>query len=300
MRAPIGLFVYNRPWHTRQTIEALQKNDLAPESDLFIFADGPRTTDAASAVQEVRESLKNITGFKSVGIIERPGNLGLAGSIIEGVTRLCNEHGRVIILEDDMVTSPHFLRFMNTALDVYRKEDRVISIHGYLYPVKVRLPETFLLRGADCWGWATWKRGWDLFEHDGKKLLDEIKARNLSDRFDYDGSYPFTRMLEDQVKEMVNSWAIRWNATAFLKDRLTLYPGRSLVYNTGIDASGTHCGSSEEFATTLSQDSIAIRPIIIEEDLHAREAFKLYFRSLQPSLARRITRRVKEVFSKPS
>ena len=226
--APIVLFTYNRPAHTRQTIEALQKNEYSDATELFIFSDGPRTVAHTEKVQSVREYLKTVTGFKKVTCTAREQNLGLAQSIITGVTEIVGIHGRVIVLEDDMVTAPYFLRFMNEALEFYNDEEQVISIHGYVYPVAAKLPETFFLRGADCWGWATWKRGWDLFERNGRKLLDELKERNLSDRFDYDGSYPFTRMLECQVKGEVSSWAIRWNASAYVKDKLTLYTREDL------------------------------------------------------------------------
>jgi len=162
--APIVLFVYNRPWHMRQTIEALQKNELAEVSELFIFSDGPKSEADKEKVLEVREYIKTIPGFKSVTLIKRERNIGLAQSIITGVTDVINRYGRIIVLEDDMVTSPYFLKFMNEALEFYKDAEKVVCVHGYIYPIEAKLPETFFLRGADCWGWATWKRGWDLFD----------------------------------------------------------------------------------------------------------------------------------------
>lgn len=294
--APLLLFVYNRPSHTHETIGALKRNKLAAESELFIFSDGFKSDLDREVVLKVREYLKTISGFKTVTIIERENNLGLANSIITGVTEIVNRFGKVIVLEDDMLTSPYFLKFMNEALELYAAEEKVISIHGYVYPVQGALPSTFFLRGADCWGWATWKRGWDLFESDGRKLLSELDASGLKDRFDFDGTYGFSRMLQDQVNGANNSWAIRWNASAYVKDKLTLYPGRSLVYNTGIDASGTHCGDSEEFATVLSQKPITIGRVPLEEDLLAREAFKIFFRSLQLSLVQRTVRKFRTLW----
>jgi GT2 family glycosyltransferase len=192
---PIALFVYNRLWHTQQTVEALKKNKLAAESELFVFSDGARTGADKEKIRAVREYLKTVNGFKKVTVIEWNRNLGLAQSIISGVTQIVNRYGRIIVLEDDIVTSPYFLRFMNEALEFYKDEEKVISIHGYIYPVKAKLPETFFLRGADCWGWATWKRGWELFEPDGRKLLNELKAKKLTRRFDFDGAYSYTGML---------------------------------------------------------------------------------------------------------
>jgi len=177
-QAPIALFVYNRPWHTQKTIEALKKNELADSSELIIFSDGPRNEQAKDKVLEVRNFIKTIIGFKNVKIIEREKNFGLANSIIAGVTEIINEYGKIIVLEDDLVTSPFFLMYMNNALNVYENDDMVASIHAYVYPIKDSLPETFFIRGVDCQGWGTWKRGWKIFEPDGQKLLSEIKKEN--------------------------------------------------------------------------------------------------------------------------
>ena len=152
--APITLFVYNRIDHTRQCVEALRKNLLANESALIIFSDAAKDVGSQNSVEEVRSYLKTIRGFTKIEIIERTNNFGLAKSIISGVTYVVNKYGRVIVLEDDLVTSPYFLIYMNKALDIYKNDDMVASIHGYIYPVKKALPETFFLRGADCWGWG--------------------------------------------------------------------------------------------------------------------------------------------------
>ena len=197
--APIALFVYNRPKHTLFTVESLQKNILANESDLFIFSDAPKNPSQSGLVNSVRKYIHGITGFKSVTIVERDSNKGLANSIIDGVSRICREFGQVIVLEDDMVTSPHFLSYMNEALNIYRYNDTVISIHGYIYPIKSKLPETFFLRGADCWGWATWDRGWNLFEPNGNKLLHELKDKNMVNQFNYNGAFNNIKMLNDQI-----------------------------------------------------------------------------------------------------
>lgn len=279
---PIVLFVYNRPWHTLQTIEALKKNVLAKKSELFIYSDGPKDERDRKKVEEVRHYLRKITGFKKITIIERRMNLGLANSIIAGVSEIVNKYGKIIVLEDDLLTSPYFLKFMNEGLDFYEKEKKIASIHGYIYPVKFKLSETFLIRGADCWGWATWKRGWELFEPDGKKLLYELKKRKLGYKFDLAGSYPYTKMLSDQVNRKNDSWAIRWHASAFLKDKLTLYPGSSLIFHNGNDKSGTNCKKSNELDVELSTRPIKISKIPLKENKIALNAITEYFKSTYP------------------
>ncbi len=275
--APIALFVYNRIVHTKQTIQALQNNYLAKDSELFIFSDGWKDQSLNEKVLELREYLSTIDCFKKISIIKRQENFGLAKSIISGVTQIVNDYGKIIVVEDDLVTSPYFLEYMNEGLDKYQNDEKVISIHGYVYPIKENLPETFFIKGADCWGWATWKRGWDSFEHDGQKLLNELRTKKLTKKFDFDGTYPYTKMLEDQISKKNNSWAIRWYASAFLKDKLTLYPKKSLVNNIGLDNSGTHCGYNDNLNSDLFLSKINITEIKIEENLKAKKLFKKFF-----------------------
>ena len=170
------LFVYNRLNFTKRTLEALQKNELANKSELFIYSDAAKNENDLEKVAKVREYIKNIGGFKKIITIKRKVNTGLAPSIINAVTKIVNKYGKIIVLEDDLVTSRYFLRFMNEALEAYKNEPKVASIHGYIYPI-TNLPETFFIKGADCWGWATWNNKWSIFERDGKKLLDKVKKK---------------------------------------------------------------------------------------------------------------------------
>ena len=293
--APIVLFTYNRPQHTKETVEALRLNELANESELIIFADAARHEDATKGVNETRQYLKTITGFKSIQIIERETNYGLANNIMNGVSNVVNEYGRIIVLEDDLLTSPYFLRFMNEAMNLYENQEEVISIHGYSYPVTQKMPETFFIRGADCWGWGTWRRGWEIFNPDGQALLDELKARKLGRRLDFNGSYPYTKMLEKQVKGSVGSWAIRWYASAFLNDKLTLYPGRSLIYHNGSDGCGTNCDAGSEYDVELSRTPVKLEKIEIKENQEARKAFIHYLRYTRQK--RKIASGLKKIFT---
>ena len=293
MNAPIVLFVYNRPYHTRMTVEALQKNKLASESELFIYSDGVKDTQNYQRVQDVRDYIRTIDGFKTVKIIEREKNLGLANSIIDGVTTIVNQYGSIIVLEDDLVTSPYFLQYMNDALNIYEYNSSVISIHGYVYPIQDELQETFFIKGADCWGWATWERGWGGFEEDGSKLLRNIIDCRRQKEFNFGNSINYLKMLEDQVKGKNDSWAVRWYASAFINDLLTLYPGKSMINNIGNDSSGTHCKDSNIFKTELANSSIAIKKKLVVEDLASRYAFEKYFRSVSPKFISKVIHKLK-------
>ncbi|WP_061243607.1 glycosyltransferase [Leptospira interrogans] len=297
--APIALFVYNRPEHTKRTIDSLSNNDYAEQSELFVFCDGPKSNTNMDKIREVRSIVKQATGFKKVIVYEKENNVGLAKSIISGVTELVTKHGKIIVLEDDMITSKYFLTYLNHGLEYYENLNQVVSIHAYRLPFTAKTPETYFLRGADCWGWATWKRGWDLFEVDGQKLLDKLISEKLIYQFDMQGSYPYTQMLKDQIAGKNDSWAIRWYASTFLQNKLTLYPARSLVFNIGLDASGTHCEVTNEYDVDLSSIPIRIETIQIEENVYIRNLYRDYFRKLsQSDLRTRIFGRLKQLLER--
>lgn len=278
MLAPILLFAYNRPRHLQHTVEALAHNPLAQESELFVFSDGARTEDDREDVELVRSYIHTIEGFKTVHRIERDRNYGLAANIIDGVTDIVNRYGRVIVLEDDLVTASGFLQFMNDALDTYADEPRVGHIQAYDFTQNPRLPETFLIKFTGSWGWATWQRAWQHFNPDGQYLLNELHRRHLTRRFDFNGKYGFTRMLRRQVEGKNNSWAIRWNASLFLQDILSLNVGRSLVQNEGFDGSGTHCGADHLYEARLYKERLRVEKISpVTENLEARKIFERYY-----------------------
>ena len=289
--APILLFVYNRPEHVRRGVASLLANDLAGESELFVFSDAAKDEASKSEVSEVRRFVRSIEGFKAVHIVERTENWGLARSIIDGVTQMLERYDRVIVLEDDLVLAPYFLQFMNDALETYKNEERVGHIQACDFTQNPTLPDTFLIQWTGSWGWATWRRAWRHFNPDGRQLLDELKRRKLTRRFDFNGKYDFTRMLRRQIEGKNNSWAIRWNASLFLADILSLNVGRSLVQNEGFDGSGTNCGNSGLYASNLWTKPLPVVKIQpIEENEDARNAFEKYYAHTNSFCAKAIRR----------
>lgn len=282
--APIALFAYRRRDHLDATVQSLLRNPEAPQTDLTIFCDGAKGEKDAEGVSQVRTYAAGVTGFASVTVIERPRNFGLAASIIDGVTATLARHERVIVVEDDLLVSPHFLAYMNDGLERYAGDEKVASIHAYIYPLHQPVPETFFLRGADCWGWATWSRAWQHFRTDGRALLAELKKRRLTRAFDFDGAAAFTEMLENQIRGLNDSWAIRWHAACFLDGMLTLYPGHSLVHNIGNDGSGTHGSddSANKFGRVVASSPVSVGAIPLEESVRARKAVTDYFRRVRP------------------
>ena len=289
--SPILLFTYNRLTHTRRCVEALLKNPLATESELFIYSDGAKDASSQESVNEVRQYIHTIRGFRQITIIERNENWGLARSIIDGVTTQVNRYGKVIVLEDDLVVAPHFLQFMNDALETYKNEPKVGHRQACDFTQDPTLPETFLIKWTGSWGWATWDRAWKHFNPNGKELLDELTQRKLTYTFDFNGKYGYTRMLRRQIEGKNNSWAIRWNASLFLKGILSLNVGRSLVQNEGFDGSGTNCGGGGLYASTLHMDKLPVVPIVpIEENKEARQAYVRYYARTNSFWAKAIRR----------
>ncbi|MEO6632237.1 MAG: glycosyltransferase [Mucilaginibacter sp.] len=293
--APIALFVYNRPEHTRRTISYLQKNLLADESRLFIFSDAPKTDDDKAKVEQVRNFIKDVTGFKSVKIIERKENLGLANSIISGVTQLVAEYGKIIVFEDDLLSSPHTLQYFNEGLDRYAKEEKVMHIGAYMYELADKnLHETFFWRAATSWGWATWARAWNHFEDDVDVLLNQFD-RNKTDQFSINGTMNFWKQLTGFKAGKNNSWAIRWYASIFLKGGLTLNPSTSLIQNIGNDGSGVHSNKEEMYQVRIGKAAIKQFPTEIKENPQAYAAIKNFLANRKGTLLQRGVRFVAQL-----
>lgn len=242
--APIVVFAYNRPDHLRQTLEALAKNDLASESVLYIYCDGAKknaSVDCKVRISEVRCLAKQQSWAKKTYVIESPYNRGLADSIIGGVTEIVNKYGRVIVLEDDMITSKGFLKYMNDALEIYKDEEKVMHITGYMFPIKKRLPETFFYEVPHCWSWATWQRAWKYFSNDIDSLYNYWK--NDWNTFNHWGEADLQRQLEANYKGTLYTWYVKWHAVVLKMGGLTLWPRKALVYNIGCDGTGENCSN---------------------------------------------------------
>jgi hypothetical protein len=272
--APVILFVYNRPEHTLKTLTALMNNILADQSELFIFSDGAKETAIAQEIENIkktREIIHSREWCKTITIIEGKRNKGLAKSIIDGVTCIINKYDKVIVLEDDIVTSPYFLKFMNTALDFYAENEKVWHICGWDYPIDTDgLKNAFLWYTMNCWGWATWKNRWQYFKKDINAISDfsrkDIYLFNV-----YGMSANWEQILAN-VRGRIDTWAVFWYATIFKHKGLCLNSTKSYVKNIGFDGSGIHCSGDDMFNTIISlEENIDFTEIPIEENKVAVE-----------------------------
>jgi len=298
--APIILFVYNRPDHVIKTLDALVKNTLAAESQLFIYSDGAKSAADVERVEEVRGVISKCSGFKSINIVEQKKNMGLAASIIGGVTKAVNEFGRVIVLEDDIETSPYFLAYMNDALDFYALDKRVSSVSGCNYPADLRMlnNDTYFLRVPLCWGWATWEDSWACFE----KNVNSVSSvpKELVDYVNFGGVQNFFSQAESNVSGKLNTWFIFWYLSLANNKNLTLFPKNSLVNNVGHDGTGENCGRSNIFKQDIYHNKIRVETIPVVENSYALNSHKLFFKSIQAPILKRslskVVRSIKKIF----
>ena len=275
--APIVVFTYVRLDHTKKMMESLLANKEAPKSELYVFSDGEKKAENKCDVENVRKYLHSISGFKKITIIERKNNWGLANNLIDGITTVIRKHKRIIVVEDDLVLSPFFLKFMNETLNIYENEKNVSAISGFVNPVYKPLSETFFLSYFACWGWATWERSWNIFNQDSKQLMRELEKYGNLREFNIDHSVSFYRMLEYQVKGNINSWAIRFYVSSFVNSKLILFPCQSLTKHNGIDGSGPHSGVTNNYEVELASTPIKTDKIDIKVNREAYYAYRDFY-----------------------
>lgn len=297
--APVILFVYNRPKHTKRTLQALEKNMYAADTELYIFSDGSKNAEGIDSVNAVRALIREPWNFKGIHIIERSKNIGLANNVIRGVTEVIDKHGKAIILEDDLELSEFGLQYFNDALTCYEEDEQVMEISGYMYPVDhaERLPESFFFRVANSWGWATWSRAWQHFEMDIDKLTADFSKDDIK-RFSIDHSENFWKQVKLFKAGKINSWAIRWYLSIFNQKGLVLYPRTSMVQNIGTDGSGTHSDVDQVYQVTLANQKVNSFPREIEENKEAYESIKSFFKNRKGSFGERVIRYLRKHLKK--
>ncbi len=291
--APIALFVFARPDHTARTLAALTANSLASQSDLIVFHDGPRADTDLRAHQQTADIVRQASGFRSVRYVLRPQNRGLAQSLYSGVSEVLKEHDRVIVVEDDLVTAPHFLTFMNQALTHYRDMQEVWHVSGWNYAIDpAGLGDAFFWRVMNCWGWATWTDRWQHFEFDRKQIAAGFDRQSRR-RFNIDGAYDFHRQIRDNLDGKIQTWAIFWYATIFQHGGLCLNPACTLVENIGLDSSGENCDDKPVVQHLAQvQDSFELPETPVENALAVERVRRYFAGSGWKSLVRRALRQI--------
>lgn len=290
--APVALFTYKRADHTKATLEALAQNTLAAQTSLFVFSDGPKREDEAAAVVAVRELVRATSGFASVTLIERPKNMGLAHSVITGVSELLAQHERVIVLEDDLVTSQHFLAYMNDALDQYRDDPAAFSVTGHTFPEPyLQVPEDYpfdTYAGYRCssWSWGTWRDRWQRIDWSMNyfpTFCQDVTAQEVFNR----GGPDMTAMLRLQHEGRIDSWAIRFCYAHHSHGMRCIYPTKTLVRNIGLDNSGTHSTPEPRFShATLDERWRPMRFCPAERmDARITQSFRSVFEPPSPTSA---------------
>lgn len=276
--APIIVFCYNRPNHLKRTLDALSCNELADQSTLYIYCDGPKegaSDEMLLKIADVRQVARKCQWCKEVHVVEHEYNVGLMNNIVGAVTEIVNQYGRVITMEDDIITSKGYLRFMNEALELYKDDEQVMHISGYMWPHKRRLPDTFFYEVPyPGGGWATWQRAWRHYTDDIKLLYDYWCTR--WDEFNKFGDNYLQRQLEANYFGTMKTWFIKWHAVMLQRGALTLYPGQSLTNNIGFDDQATNCFATTQFDVLPVEKVPVTRQSIKENKRAAREIYAFY------------------------
>lgn len=296
--APIVIFTFNRPNHTQRLLASLERNPEYLKSDVFIFCDGPRQPSDTELTEATRQ-IVDAWEHPRKTVYKHDRNIGLAKSVIEGVTRVCNEYGQAIILEDDLEISSGFLNYMNCALTRYRDDERILQISGHMFNIEIKTnDDAIFLPFPTSWGWATWRRAWQKFESVTPDVWKELDDRPARRHFDLDGTYPYTRMLKRQLDGKINSWAIQWRVAFFRHDGLALYPSSTLVINKGFDGTGTHCGVSADSVETPLEVNASTRYKLpeVEVDADAYSRIKSHLKNNNSSFAR-LRRKLAQIFA---
>lgn len=282
--SPIIVFGYNRPMHLKRTLTALSENVYADQSVLYIFCDGAKsnaTEDDLSKIHNVREVAREKCWCKEVRIIEAPINKGLANSIIDGVTEVINQYGKAIILEDDLVTSPFFLKYMNEALEYYESRKSVFSIGANRPPVdKMEIPadypyDVFVCLRSYSTGWATWKDRWDQVDWSMDYMEHFLSQPEQVKAFNRAGE-DMTKLLIMQRDGEIDSWAMRFGFAHFYQHAIAILPCHSYVDNIGFDGTGIHSGTNirGEYRNDLSFAKEHVRFLdVLYEDRRIINAF---------------------------
>jgi len=300
--APVALFTYNRPEHTKATVEALARNILASQTEVHIFSDGPKTTQDRTGVEAVRELLQGISGFATVRIVARKKNLGLANSIILGVSQLLDVYENIIVLEDDLITSRHFLVYMNAALEKYRDDSHVFSVTGHTFPSEyLRIPpdypyDTYAGYRCSSWSWGTWSDRWRRIDWEMKYYNDFISDPTAQEKFNRGGS-DMVAILRLQQAGQIDSWAIRFCYAHHAHDMRCIYPVKTLVRNIGLDNSGTHSKPEPRFSHRSLDETWVPREFCPADrmDPAITASFRAVFDPPQPSLWRTLFRKTKNI-----
>ncbi len=255
MNAPIVLFGFRRPYELTLTLDALKANYLAADSDLYVFVDYPKKAEDLSKVMEVRKILDELTGFRSVYRDYAESSIGCASSIIRGISYVLERHPSAIIVEDDLITSPNFLDFMNQCLYQYANNRKVYSVAGYTFPFErpAGYPaDAYFIHRHSPWGWATWADRWQAIDWTVADY-EQFKNDKQAQKAFMEGGADLPRMLRRQIEGEIDAWDIRYGYSQYKAGGLTVYPTVSKVQNIGFGRDATHTDVYNRYKTQLDE-----------------------------------------------
>ncbi len=276
--APVVVFAYNRPSHLQKTLTWLGQNELADQTVLYVYLDGAKKDAAPDQIEKIKEARQTARRFainptfKEVHFIERDHNLGLGESIITGVTEVINHHGKCIVLEDDLQTSPLFLDYMNKCLEHYENRKTVFSVSATSRPHPERFYpsdynyDVYVSLTHHPTGWGTWVDRWNQVDWNAALLKEVMKQPEMIDAFrrmeygDYDA-------LVEQMQTGKNVWSIRFAFAHFVNHAVSICPIVSYINHIGWDSEATNATASSQWIFERLADKKELRLLdVLYED----------------------------------
>jgi len=280
--APIALFLFNRPEHTKKTLKALKKNIGIKQTKIYVFCDGPRKDflkEDNRKINIIYHYIERIDWCKELIIEKKDINFGLANNIILGISKVLEKHESIIVLEDDLVSSKGFVNYMNTCLLLYKEEEKVMHISGYFPPISNKLDDTFFYNSASCWGWGTWKRAWNKLLTNPNEIKTKLEEEGLIEQFNVHPNSGFLHDLDENISGNLKTWAIKWHASVILSKGLCLHPKKTLIRNIGMDNSGVHCNNNWKLHHQKITKRIKVVKIALKENPNIKRIITEYYKN---------------------
>lgn len=270
LQTPVLFLVFNRLDTTKQVFEAIRK---AQPPRLYVASDGARTNREGEAekVQGVREYIvNNIDWDCEVKTLFREKNLGCRIAVSTAIDWFFDNEEQGIILEDDCLPHPTFFRYCQDLLKHYKDDERIMAISGDNFQFGKKRGEYSYYFSCynHCWGWASWRRAWKLYDHDMKNWDNLHEGDWLLNLGNKNFQKYWKRIFAVAYSQKIDSWAYRWTFSCWIQNGLTILPNVNLISNIGFNQDGTHTISNnnplanmtiEEISFSLSHPPFVIR-----------------------------------------
>ncbi|MCJ8211029.1 glycosyltransferase [Mucilaginibacter sp. RS28] len=240
----LAVFCYKRASKLKRCIDALLTNPECADMDIIFFSDGYKNEKDRAGVLETRDYINSITGFRNVIKHFRDRNFSTGPNFRTGLTYLAENYEQFIVVEDDLIVAPNYVKYLLDALKFYKNDQSVFCCTGFVYPVT---PEAFnyqydsIVYQRFCsYGWGGWADRFKNVVWDEQELQQMMDTRpGFKARLNAEG-YDLGRMLKKQINGDISTWDIQLQVHVAENHLKVIYPILSKVNNIGFDEESTN------------------------------------------------------------